>query len=152
MLATVSGGESVAASIHCSHETPDTTLTWFRDGKPLNYTNNRILLDNGTVEFRALIAMVDVSPEGVKYQCMLSNAFGSVISRTALLQSACKLCINKIDIIIVYYTVYKRKPYRLTKQYCWQFNTKIYYVDIKIDVKYNPTSSDVLPSKKPGAV
>ena len=91
MLATVRDGEAATASIHCSHSTPDTTLTWFRDGKPLNYTNNRILLDNGTVEFRTLLANIDVTPEGVRYQCMLSNAFGSVVSRTALLQSACKL-------------------------------------------------------------
>ena len=91
MLATVRDGEAVTALLHCSHNTPDTTLTWFRDGKPLNYTNNRILLDNGTVEFRVLLADVDVTPSGKRYQCMLSNAFGSVISRTALLQSACKL-------------------------------------------------------------
>ena len=96
MLPTVIDGEATTASIHCSHNTPDTTLTWYRDDEPLTYTSNRVLLDNGTVEFRTLLAMIDVNPEGVRYQCMLSNAFGSVVSRTALLQSACKLH-NKID-------------------------------------------------------
>ena len=37
-----------------------------------------------------LIALIDVTTEGVQYYCVLSNAFGSVISRTALLQLASK--------------------------------------------------------------
>ena len=91
MLPTARGTDSVTASIHCSHDTPNTTLVWFRNGVALTYTDTRILHDNGTVEFRPLIALVDVTAEGVKYQCMLSNAFGSVISRIAFLQSASKL-------------------------------------------------------------
>ena len=90
MLPTAKGTDSVTASIHCSHDTPNTTLVWFRNGVALTYTDTRILHNNGTVEFRPLIALVDVSAEGVKYQCMLSNAFGSVVSRIALLQSASK--------------------------------------------------------------
>ena len=90
VLPTVIGTNSVSASIHCSHNSVNTTVTWFRNGVPLTYTANRILRDNGTVEFRPLIAAVDVTTEGVRYFCVLSNAFGSVISRTALLQSASK--------------------------------------------------------------
>ena len=91
VLPTVRDGEATTALLHCRHNTPDTTLTWYRDDEPLTYTSNRILLDNGTVEFRTLLVDIDVTPSGVRYQCMLSNAFGSVVSRTALLQSACKL-------------------------------------------------------------
>ena len=68
------------------------------------YDNNRILHPNGTLEFRVLIDRADISVDGVEYYCQLTNAFGSVISRTALLQSASKLicCI----IIILYYQRY----------------------------------------------
>ena len=92
MLPTVSSDNNpVSASIHCTHETPDTTLTWYRNGVVVTYDSTRRLHSNGTLEFRPLIDRADVSVQGVGYQCMLSNAFGSVISRTALLQSASKL-------------------------------------------------------------
>ena len=55
------------------------------------YDTNRILHPNGTIEFRVLIERADVSVDGIEYYCQLSNAFGSVISRTALLQVASKL-------------------------------------------------------------
>ena len=55
------------------------------------YDANRILLPNGTIEFRVLLERADVSVDGIEYYCQLSNAFGSVISRTALLQAASKL-------------------------------------------------------------
>ena len=91
VLPTARGSDSVRASIHCTHESPDTNLAWYRDGLPMEYDDTRILHPNGTLEFRPLIDRADVTVEGVKYHCMLSNAFGSVISRTALLQSASKL-------------------------------------------------------------
>ena len=91
VLATVRGSDPGRASIHCTHEFPDTNLTWYRDGVPIVYDQTRILHPNGTLEFRPLIDRADVTVRGVAYQCMLSNAFGSVISRTALLQSASKL-------------------------------------------------------------
>ena len=110
MLPTVRDGESAAASINCSHDTPNTTLTWFRNGELLTYGDTRMLHDNGTVEFKPLIADVDVSPEGIRYWCMLSNAFGSVISRTALLQSACKLH-NKINVLYtILLRIYRGRP------------------------------------------
>ena len=86
-----SDNNPVGASIHCTHETPDTTLTWYRNGVVVTYDFTRRLHSNGTLEFRPLIGRADVTEEGVEYQCRLSNAFGSVISRTALLQSASKL-------------------------------------------------------------
>ena len=92
MLPTVSSdNNSVGASIHCTHETPNTTLTWYRNGEPLENDSTRIFHNNGTLEFRPLIDYADVTEEGVEYYCVLSNDFGSVISRTALLQSASKL-------------------------------------------------------------
>ena len=90
VLATVRDGQSATAFIHCSHITPNTIVTWYRNGAPLTFADTRVLHDNGTVEFRPLVAEVDVSAEGVEYQCMLSNAYGSVISRIALLQSTSK--------------------------------------------------------------
>ena len=70
------------------------------------YDNNRILHPNGTLEFRVLLERGDVSEDGVEYYCQLTNAFGSVISRTALLQSASKL-INYVYYIVqvLIYTV-----------------------------------------------
>ena len=68
VLPTARGTDSVTASIHCSHDTPNTTLVWFCNGVALTYTDTRILHDNGTVEFRPLIALIDVSAEGVRYQ------------------------------------------------------------------------------------
>ena len=91
MLPTVRGFQPVYASIHCAHESPDTTLTWYRNGVAVTYDATRILHNNGTLEFRPLIDRADVTVDGIEYYCVLSNAFGIVISRTALLQSACKL-------------------------------------------------------------
>ena len=50
VLPTVIGTDSVNASMHCSHNSSDTTVTWFRNGVPLTYTGARILHDNGTVD------------------------------------------------------------------------------------------------------
>ena len=92
VLPTTRGNNSVRASIHCYsiHGFPNTNLTWYRDGLPMVYDDTRILHPNGTLEFRPLIDRADVTVDGVEYWCILSNAFGSVISRTALLQSASK--------------------------------------------------------------
>ena len=95
------GINPVPASIHCSYDSPNTTLTWYRDGIPMVYDATRILHPNGTIEFRVLLERVDVSVDGIEYYCQLSNALGNVISRTALLQVASKLLL-----IIPYTTVY----------------------------------------------
>ena len=108
VLPTIRDGNPVGASIHCSHDSPDTTVTWFRNSTELNLDGTRILHDNGTLEFTFLIDNVDLSATGVHYYCVLSNAFGIVISRTAILQSTCKLtcclccllCSNRIIIRI----------------------------------------------------
>ena len=42
-------------------------------------------------EFHPLIANVDLTEEGVEYHCILTNAFGSVTSRTAILKLTSKL-------------------------------------------------------------
>ena len=76
------------------------------------YDDNRILHPNGTIEFRVLLERADVSVDGIEYYCQLSNAFGSVISRTALLQAASKLinllyCIATVFIYIAMYCSYQ---------------------------------------------
>ena len=91
MLPTIRDGNAIGASIHCAHDSPDTTVTWFRESIELTPDGTRILHDNGTLEFTVLIDNVDLSATGVHYYCVLSNAFGTVISRTAILQSTCKL-------------------------------------------------------------
>ena len=85
------GGTPSGAFIHCAHESPDTNLTWFRESEKITSGGTRIIHPNGTLQFTFLIDNFDLSDTGIKYHCMLSNAFGSVISRTAILQSTCKL-------------------------------------------------------------
>ena len=98
MLPTLRDGNTVFASIHCSTDSPATNLSWFCDGVQIT-TNitTRLLYPNGTLTFDPLIVGRDLSPEGVRYYCMLSNAFGSVISRTAILQQA-----SKLKVMLVY--------------------------------------------------
>ena len=91
MLPISRDGNPIGASLHCAHDSPDINVTWFRESEKLISGGTRILHDNGTLEFTLLIDNVDLSASGVEYHCMLSNAFGSVISRTAILQSTCKL-------------------------------------------------------------
>ena len=91
MLPTFRDGNPVGASIHCAHESSNTTLKWFRGSAELDLGTTRTIHPNGTLEFTFLIDNVDLSATGIEYYCMLSNAFGSVISRTAILQSTCKL-------------------------------------------------------------
>ena len=106
VLPTARGTDSVTASIHCTHNSPNTTLSWYRNGVPMVYDATRILHDNGTLEFRPLIDRADVTVDGVPYQCVLSNTFGSVISRTALLQSASELIIHYCILKCNYFKFY----------------------------------------------
>ena len=93
MLPTTRNSEALSAVLHCAPKSPNpnTTLTWYRGSVQLNSGGTRIIHDNGTLEFNPLIANADLNEEGVEYYCMLSNAFGSVISRTAILKLASKL-------------------------------------------------------------
>ena len=93
MLPTFRDGNAVGASIHCGHDSPNTNntdVTWFRESVELAFGGNRTILDNGTLEFTFLIDNVDLSATGVEYYCVVSNSFGSVISRIATLQSTSK--------------------------------------------------------------
>ena len=63
----------------------------------------RTIHPNGTLEFHPLIANADLTPEGIEYYCRLSNDFGSIISRTAILKLASKLiccicCANMLQV------------------------------------------------------
>ena len=91
VLPTTRGGVPIGGSLHCAYSPPNTTVTWYRGTTQVTSGNTRTIHDNGTLEFHPLIATVDLTEEGVEYHCRLSNAFGSAISRTAILQSASKL-------------------------------------------------------------
>ena len=91
MLPTIRGSDPVGASLHCAHDSSNTTVTWYRGSQQVTSGGTRTIHPNGTLEFHTLIANADLSEEGVEYHCRLSNAFGSVISRTALLKLASKL-------------------------------------------------------------
>ena len=100
MLPTTRGSEALNAALHCAHNSPNTSLTWYRNSvQIISSGNTRTIHVNGTLEFHPLIANAYLTEEGVEYHCRLSNAFGSVISRTAILKLASKfniLCSTKI--------------------------------------------------------
>ena len=91
MLATIRDNNAIGESLHCLYNFPNTILTWYRDSVQITNGTTRTIHDNGTLEFHPLIANADLTEEGVEYHCILSNAFGSVISRTAILKLASKL-------------------------------------------------------------
>ena len=91
VLPTTRGSDPIGASLHCAHESPNTTLSWYRGSQQVTSSGTRTIHDNGTLEFHPLIANADLTAEGVEYHCRLSNAFGSIISRTAIFQLASKL-------------------------------------------------------------
>ena len=91
VLPTTKGSDPVGASLHCAHESPNTTLSWYRGSEQVMSDMTRTIHANGTLEFNPLIANADLTAEGIEYHCRLSNAFGSVISRTAILKLASKL-------------------------------------------------------------
>jgi len=82
---------SLGTSLSCTHDGgPGTTLTWFRGSTMLTNTSTITIHNNGTLELQPLVD-ADYSPTGVEYHCVLSNQFGSVTSRTAIIQLAGKL-------------------------------------------------------------
>ena len=86
MLPTAIGSDPVRASLHCAHDSPNTTVTWYQGSTQITSDGGtRTIHDNGTLEFHPLIANADLTEEGVEYHCILSNAFGSTISRIAIL-------------------------------------------------------------------
>ena len=93
VLPTTKNNEALNASLHCAHVSHNTTITWYRGSLQLTSSTTRTIHDNGTLTFNPLLANTDLTEEGVEYHCVLSNAFGSVISRTAILKLASKLFI-----------------------------------------------------------
>ena len=91
MLPTVRDSYPVGTSLHCAHDSPNTTLLWYRGSEQVISSGTRTIHLNGTLEFNPLIANADLTEEGVEYRCRLSNAFGTVISRAAILKLASKL-------------------------------------------------------------
>ena len=92
MLATTRNSNPIGASIYCSYNSSSTTtVTWYRESTQITSGGNRVIHGDGTLEFNPLMANVDLTEDGVEYRCVLSNAFGSVISRAAILKLASKL-------------------------------------------------------------
>jgi len=84
-------GVSLGTSLFCTHDgSPGTTLKWFRGSTMLTTKDTITIHNNGTLELQPLVD-ADYSPTGVEYYCMLSNQFGNVVSRTAIIQLASKL-------------------------------------------------------------
>ena len=95
VLPTTRGNEthSARAVLHCAHCSPNTTVTWYRGSVQITSDiTGTFIYYNGTLEFFPL-AYANLTEEGVEYHCILSNASGSVISRTAILKVASKLSI-----------------------------------------------------------
>ena len=103
VLYTVRGSNPVGASLHCAHNSTNTTLLWYRESERIFFGATRTIHPNGTLEFHPFIANADLTPEGIEYYCRLSNDFGSIISRTAILKLASKLiccicCANMLQV------------------------------------------------------
>ena len=83
-------GMNVRQSFPCGFEGTDVTVTWYRNNLELPATDTRTIHPNGTLEITAIVDDADASIDGVDYYCVLSNEVGSVRSRTARIQLACK--------------------------------------------------------------
>ena len=90
VLATTRGSNPIGASLHCAHNSVNTTVTWYRGTTQIMSGGTRTIHDNGTLEFHPLVANADLTMEGVEYHCVLSDAFVVAISRTAILKLASK--------------------------------------------------------------
>ena len=109
MLPTVRGSDPVGTSLHCAHDSPNTTLSWYCGSQQVLSGGTRTIYPNGTLEFHPLIANADLTEEGVEYRCRLSNTFGSVISRAAILKLASKLI--AVLFIRILYVIKKYNSY-----------------------------------------
>ena len=76
----------------CSFDGSNITVTWYRNDVVVPADSSHIIHDNGTLEVTAIVEGVDATIAGVRYHCVLSNEVGSIRSRPALFQLACKLC------------------------------------------------------------
>ena len=84
-------GVTLRQSFPCGFEGTNITVTWYQNNMELSSTDSsRIIHPNGTLEITAIVEGVDASVDGVDYYCVLSNEVGSVRSRTARIQLACK--------------------------------------------------------------
>ena len=83
-------GMTLRQSFPCGFEGTNITLTWYQNNIELPATDARTIHPNGTLEIIAIVEGVDASVDGVDYYCVLSNEVGSVRSRTARIQLACK--------------------------------------------------------------
>ena len=84
--------ENVIERFPCSFDGPNITVTWYRNDMLVSEDTSHIIHDNGTLEVTAIVDGVDTTTDGVIYHCVLSNEVGSIRSRPALIQLACKLC------------------------------------------------------------
>ena len=74
----------------CSFDGSNIRVTWYRNDVVVTADSSHIIHDSGTLEITAIVMGVDATIAGVRYHCVLSNEVGSIRSRPALIQLACK--------------------------------------------------------------
>jgi len=85
---------------YCSFPDNKTNVTWYRNGNLMQKNDTHIIHSNGSLEITEITKGVDATVAGLEYHCVVSNEFGSIISRPALIQYASKyflitdLCTN----------------------------------------------------------
>jgi len=83
---------NVVVMFPCGFEGSDVNVTWYRNNDMMiTEDSSHSINEDGTLEITAIVEGVDATVDGIMYHCVLSNEVGSIRSRSALIQLACKL-------------------------------------------------------------